>query len=220
MRDREGGSEGCGDDGRDWRERSIVPCACGCSWTAATSSWSTGAAGCVCDVGETEAEWGGGGGEKGLAGMVGVLIVSGGGRCWGDTKGLAGVTKGMVVSTKRTVVSALVSGAGTRTHRHGNPAVFLLDGHRWERAVEGTRGRRVHGGGSGSVSALTARCAALARRRHVGVQRGELRHHLLILFCLVGVDGLCVLSEVVQSRELLATVASKRPLAGVLSVIE
>lgn len=149
--------------------------------------------------------------------MVGVLIVSGGGRCWGDTKGLAGVTKGMVVSTKRTVVSALVSGAGTRTHRHGNPAVFLLDGHRWERAVEGTRGRRVHGGGSGSVGALTARCAALARRRHVGVQGGELRHHLLILFCLVGVDGLCVLSEVVQSRELLATVASKRPLAGVLS---
>ena len=52
------------------------------------------------EIGETEAEWGGGGGEKGLAGMLGVPVSEmggGGGRCWGDTKGLAGVTKGMVV---------------------------------------------------------------------------------------------------------------------------
>lgn len=76
------------------------------------------------DIGETEAEWGGGGGEKGLAGMLGVPVMEmgcGGGRCWGDTKGLAGVTKGMpaVVPSGRSpkkIVVALVAGAGARAH--------------------------------------------------------------------------------------------------------
>ena len=54
----------------------------------------------------------GGGGEKGLAGMLGVLVMESGccgGRCWGDTKGLAGDTKGM---TEGGVIGG-VGGSGT-----------------------------------------------------------------------------------------------------------
>ena len=92
VREREGGSTGCGDDGRDGWEGSIAAAPGGgcCCRRAAASSRSTAA---TPDIGETEAEWGGGGGEKGLAGMLGVLLMERDG--WGDTKGLAGVTKGM-----------------------------------------------------------------------------------------------------------------------------
>ena len=103
-RESEGGSAGCGDDGRDGWEGSIAAAPGGgcCCRRAAASSRSTAA---TPDIGETEAEWGGGGGEKGLAGMLGVLLMEGCCSCcgsWGDTKGLAGVTKGMTVRALET----------------------------------------------------------------------------------------------------------------------
>lgn len=47
------------------------------------------------------------------------------------------------------------------------------------------------------------------------MEGGELVHHALVLLLLVGVDGLCMLAKVVETRKLLAAVASEGPLAGV-----
>lgn len=52
---------------------------------------------------------------------------------------------------------------------------------------------------------------------HGGMERGEVAHHLLVLVELVGVDGLRVLAQVVEARELLAAVAGERALASVFS---
>lgn len=221
VRESEGGS---GDDGREGREGSIAA-ACCCCRRAAASSGPTAATGSVCDIGETEAEWGGGGGEKGLAGMLGVLVMESGGcggRCWGDTKGLAGVTKGMTVAAvdgggptpgaPKHIVAALVASAGTRTHRH-REAVFLLDGHGGKRPVERAR-PGVRRSGGGSLGTLSAR-SALARGGHAGVQGRQLVHHPLVLLGLVCVDGLCMLAEVVEAGKLLAAVAGERSLARV-----
>lgn len=109
-------------------------------------------------------------------------------------------------------MAALVAGAGARTlvdeRREDVGAVFLLDGHR--AVVEG-------GGGSGErgLAAFGTSLGALAGGGHAGVEGGELVHHALVLLLLVCVDGLSVLAEVVEARELLAAVAGEGAFAGV-----
>ena len=200
-------------------------------------------------------EWtGGGGGEKGLAGMVllllgvGVLAIESGGGCggcWGDTKGLAGVTKGMVVGTINVrgpaaggrveaaaafVSAALVARRGSRAHRHGvlwGPVVFLLDRHCRHGAVEGARRtpgvlrRGGHGSGRGGcrcVATLASSDAALRCGGHRGMEGRELLHHPLVLVLLVGVDRLCMLAQVVQARELLPAVTGEWSFPSMFSI--
>lgn len=50
-----------------------------------------------------------------------------------------------------------------------------------------------------------------------GVEAGELLHHGLVLVRLVGVHCLRMLTQVVETRELLATVAAEGPLSRVFS---
>ena len=140
------------------------------------------------------------------------------GGCWGDTKGLAGVTKGMIVASRapagaKHVVSALVSGAGTRTyrHRHRQPRLLLLDPVKSARTC--VRGR----GGSSRLSTLTAR-GTLTCGSHGRVEGRELVHHALVLLELVGMDGLCMLAEVVEAGKLLPAVTVERTFPGMFPV--
>ena len=106
-------------------------------------------------------------------------------------------------------VSALVACTGTRAHRH----CLCLDGHDGMDAVGGD-GCLCGSGRGGSLCALSAGRGALGCGGHAGVQRGEFVHHAVVLVLLVCVDSLRVLTEVVETRELLAAVARERPLAS------
>ena len=59
---------------------------------------------------------------------------------------------------------------------------------------------------------------SLVRGGHGGMQGGELAHHTLVRVLLVGMDRLGMLAEIVETRELLSTMAGERTLAGVLPV--
>ena len=98
--------------------------------------------------------------------------------------------------------------------------VLLLDG------VEGVDGGVVVGGSRGGcgdegggvegvLAALAAGLAGLVGGGHGCVEGGEVAHHALVLLLLVGVDGLCMLAEVVEAGELLGAVAGKGAFAGV-----
>jgi hypothetical protein len=50
------------------------------------------------------------------------------------------------------------------------------------------------------------------------MQTRQIPHHLLVLVLLVGVDGLCVLSEVIETRELFTAVAGEGAFARMFSV--
>ena len=87
----------------------------------------------------------------------------------------------------------------------------------------GRRRQVGRGGGLGPTTAFAAWAAAataagLVGCCHGGVERGEVAHHLLVLVLLVGVDGLGVLAEVVETRELLAAVTAEGTFTGVFPV--
>jgi hypothetical protein len=50
------------------------------------------------------------------------------------------------------------------------------------------------------------------------MQGGELAHHTLVGILLVGMDRLGMLAQIVETRELLSTMAGERTFAGVLPV--
>ena len=52
------------------------------------------------------------------------------------------------------------------------------------------------------------------------MQGGELAHHTLIGLLLIGMNSLCMLAKIVETRELLSTMASEGTFAGVLPVVE
>lgn len=109
------------------------------------------------------------------------------------------------------VVVALVAGAGAGTLVEGHGHVLLLD------EVHGVVGAIGEGEGGGRAPAA-ARMADLVGGGHCRVEGCEIAHHLLVLLLLVGVDGLGVLAEVIETGELLAAVAGKGAFAGVFSV--
>jgi hypothetical protein len=161
------------------------------------------------DVGRRRTCGSGGGGECG-------------GRCWGDTKGLAGVTKGMARGGRGVVevpaaavvhetgmIRALVAGAGAGALVEGDGGLLLLDG-----GDEPARLVVADGRVDGRHGALATR-AALGDGGHGGVEAGELLHHVLVLLLLVRVDRLRMLAEVVEARELLAAVAAEGAFARV-----
>ena len=75
------------------------------------------------------------------------------------------------------------------------------------------------GGNCGGLCTLATLLGGLVGGGHTGVEGGEVAHHALVLVLLVGVDGLGMLAEVVEARELLSTMAGERTLAGVFSKI-
>jgi hypothetical protein len=50
---------------------------------------------------------------------------------------------------------------------------------------------------------------------HCGVKRGKVSHHALIGILFIGVNGLSMLTKIVEARELFATMTSERTFAGV-----
>jgi len=65
---------------------------------------------------------------------------------------------------------------------------------------------------------LASLLGGLVRCGHGGMQGRELAHHTLVGVLLVGMDGLCMLAEVVETRKLLSTMAGERTFAGVFPV--
>ena len=197
---------------------------------------------------EVEGGWGGEKGLAGVLLLVEREVRESGdgcGGCGGDTKGLAGlalvgdagVTKGMVVAAVVGVVAlvvvALVASGRPGTHGHGD--ILLLDGHGGARRTpardgpaRGTvgdgRARRgaTRGGGRrlGSLVVALASCpaSALCGSGHGRVEAGELLHHALVHLLLVGVHGLGMSAEVVETRKVLSAVAAEGALAGVFPV--
>lgn len=68
----------------------------------------------------------------------------------------------------------------------------------------------------GLLRPLPARVGRLVRGGHRGVKSSELTHHVFVLILLIGVHGLRMLAQIVEARELLATVTGEGPLARVL----
>jgi hypothetical protein len=66
-------------------------------------------------------------------------------------------------------------------------------------------------------TALAALLGGLVGGSHGGVQRGKLTHHALVGLLLVSVNGLCMLAEIVETRELLSAMTSERTFTSVLS---
>jgi hypothetical protein len=50
------------------------------------------------------------------------------------------------------------------------------------------------------------------------MQGGELAHHTLVGVLLVGMHCLCMLAQIVETRELLSTMAGERTFTGMLPV--
>ena len=53
---------------------------------------------------------------------------------------------------------------------------------------------------------------------HSSMQRRQIAHHLLILIDLIGVNGLSMLTKIIETRELFSTVASEGAFTGVFPV--
>ena len=81
--------------------------------------------------------------------------------------------------------------------------VLLFDGHGRDGPVEGGGRGGGHASGVGGPLGAFATATALGGGGHAGVEGGELLHHALVLLLLVGVDGLCMLAEVVEAGKLL-----------------
>lgn len=77
---------------------------------------------------------------------------------------------------------AFIASAGARTGK--GTQIFLLDG--WGRRSSGTTGTT----------------ANFVRGSHCSVQRGEVAHHTVVQLLLIRVDGLGMLAQVVEAREL------------------
>jgi len=73
------------------------------------------------------------------------------------------------------------------------------------------------GGDCGGLCTLATLLGGLVGGGHASVEGGEVAHHALILLLLVGVDGLGMLAEVIEARELLSAVTGERTLSGVFS---
>jgi len=64
-------------------------------------------------------------------------------------------------------------------------------------------------------TAFSTLLGGLVGGSHGGVKRGKLSHHALIGILFIGVNGLSMLTKIVEARELFATMASERTLASV-----
>ena len=65
---------------------------------------------------------------------------------------------------------------------------------------------------------LASMLGSLVRGGHGGMQGRKLAHHTLVGVLLVGMDSLCMLTQIVETRELLSAMAGERTFASVLPV--
>jgi hypothetical protein len=117
-------------------------------------------------------------------------------------------------------VAGFVSSAGpwTLMHRNGGRIdVLLFD------VIEVAHGRVLGGicgwrggcDGDRHLAPFPPWLAGLVGCGHGGVEGGELAHHPLVLLLLICMDCLCMLAQIVETRELLGAVASEGTLASV-----
>lgn len=155
---------------------------------------------------------------------------------WGGKKGLAGVTKGMVVRGARggavhvgrlnmpscslihdCIVIAFVSSASS----------WALKGMKWMgwvflfdvigvAVILGAWGGAIRRSSSGSVITLPPRMGRLVCGSHCGMKGSKIAHHALILVLLIGMYGLRMLTKIVETRELFTTVTCERTFTSVL----
>jgi len=71
--------------------------------------------------------------------------------------------------------------------------------------------------GDGATCATATSTAGLVGRSHGGMKRRKVTHHAFVLVLLVGVYGLSMLPQVIETRKLLAAMTRKRPFASVFS---
>ena len=64
-------------------------------------------------------------------------------------------------------------------------------------------------------TAFSTLLSSLVGSSHRGVKRGKLSHHALVGILFIGVNGLSMLTKIVETRELLATMTSERTFASV-----
>lgn len=99
-------------------------------------------------------------------------------------------------------VAGLVAGAcsGTLVHRNGvGVDVLFLD---LAETVEGGVLRRIGRDTEGGLATLASGLPSLGGGGHGGVERGELAHHAFVLVLLVGMHGLGMLAQIVETRKL------------------
>ena len=113
-------------------------------------------------------------------------------------KGLAGLTKGMVLLIHQVT---FIASTRARTLVDGDRAhVFFLD-HRLGRCSSSTTGTTTN----------------LVRSSHGGVQRSEITHHAFVQVLLIRVHCLSMLPEVIESWKLFWTVTREGPFACMFS---
>lgn len=103
---------------------------------------------------------------------------------------------------KDKTVAAFVTSTGAGPHRCQHMSRILL--------LNGERIAHSSGGACDRVSAtFTAGLAALGRGGHRCMKGREFMHHALILVLFIGMNGLSMLTEIIKTRKLLATMASE-----------
>lgn len=127
------------------------------------------------------------------------------------TKGMMLVTKGVVVIVDRVLrdlpVGTFVAGGST-----GSTAIFDL--YLGNGGDNGDHAGSTITSTSTSGTATTSGCG-LVCGSHRSMQRRKVTHHALVLILLIRVNGLGMLTKVVEARKLLSAMAGKRTFAGV-----
>jgi hypothetical protein len=146
-------------------------------------------------------------------------MVVGGSRGWTVHFRSLDVPGGSLVKNS-IVIAALVASAGAGTLVSRLCILFLLNGIRgWEARSRrsGARARARASRTSSGLRTFAPRLGGLVGGNHGGVEGCEVAHHALILFLLIGMDGLCMLAQVVQTRKLFATVTCERTFPSMFS---
>jgi len=113
---------------------------------------------------------------------------------------------------RKVVGSALVASSGARAVGERDRKVLLLD-----QVCRMDTGRQGYGA-EDRVTTGGANGRNFVSGGHGGMEGSEIAHHGFVLFLFVGMDGLCMLTEVVETRKLLGAVASKGTFARMFSV--
>jgi hypothetical protein len=115
-------------------------------------------------------------------------------------------------------VPTLVSGASTWALMHSNSCwghIFFLDLIKRAHTIVLRGGRGNYRGGiEGSLTSFASCLTSFGSSGHGGVEGSKVAHHSLVLVLLISVDGLGMLTQVIETRKLLCAVASKGAFAS------
>jgi hypothetical protein len=146
------------------------------------------------------------------------------------TKGMAvtGTSTGLVVDTPRrgglvnqaAVMITLVAIASVRTMM-----MMMMMMVQWDNRLQvfllldetDRVGQLLRWSERDDLSTLCAWVDGLVSGGHGGVEGGEVAHHALVLFLLVGMNGLSMLTKIIESGELFVTMAAEGTFAGMFT---